>query len=260
MTAIEERIETERRFHDQQAASRFDSFVSGQAALRFDDATYLDHETWIRPAFALLGNLHGKRVLDYGCGHGMASVVMARRGATVTAFDLSPGYVNETRQRAAANCVSVTALVADGEKLPFPDASFDAIWGCAILHHLDLRVAAREIRRVLVPGGLGVFCEPWGGNPLLRFSRRFLPYPGKHRTPDERPLLGSDLPVLRETFPKLQWQGYQLLGMLRRVGLKSPLVDRTDGLLIRIVPGLQHWSRYVVVELRKNSSTPKACS
>jgi len=48
-----------------------------------------------------------------------------------------------------------------------------------ILHHLDLTVAARELRRVLRPGGVAVFCEPWGGNPLLNFARRRLPYAGK---------------------------------------------------------------------------------
>ena len=68
----------------------------------------------------------------------MAAVVMARAGATVTAFDLSPGYVAEARQRATANGVSVECVVADGENLPFPDATFDAVWGNAILHHLDL--------------------------------------------------------------------------------------------------------------------------
>ena len=51
----------------------------------------------------------------------------------------------------------------------------DAVWGNAILHHLDLAKAGRELRRVLAPGGVAVFCEPWGGNPLLAFARRALP-------------------------------------------------------------------------------------
>src|SRR5437764_6595960 len=144
-----ERIVNERIFHDRQARERADAGV----ALRFTDADYLDHETWIRPAFAELGDVRGKRVLDYGCGHGMASVVLARAGARVTAFDLSPGYVAEARERAKANGVTVRCTVADGEELPFDDASFDAVWGCAVLHHLDLTRAARELCRVLAPGG-----------------------------------------------------------------------------------------------------------
>src|SRR5438874_4612936 len=156
-----DRRTTEQEFHDRQAADRAGSFRAGRADLRFNDADYLDHETWVRPAFAKLGDLRGKRVLDYGCGHGMAAVVLARAGAAVTAFDLSPGYVTEAREGATANGVTVECVVADGEDLPFPDGTFDAVWGSAILHHLDLSRAGRELSRVLKPGGVAVFCEPW---------------------------------------------------------------------------------------------------
>src|SRR5437868_1415616 len=67
------------------------------------------------------------------------------------------------------------------------------------------------------PGGVAVFCEPWGGNPLLEWARRRLPYPGKHHTRDERPLRKADLAPLRAAFPSLEVEGYQLLGMARRV-------------------------------------------
>src|SRR5436309_5589459 len=129
-----DRHTSELLFHDRQAAERADSFRTGAAELRFDADAYLDHETWVRPAFAALGELRGRRALDYGCGHGMAAVAMARAGAAVTAFDLSPGYVAEARGRAFANGVSVECVTADGEQLPFADASFDAVWGNAILH------------------------------------------------------------------------------------------------------------------------------
>src|SRR5207248_6279307 len=143
-------------------------------------------------------DVRGQRVLDYGCGHGMAAVVLARRGARVTAFDLSPGYLEEAAARARANGVVVLPVQADGERLPFADGAFDRVWGNAVLHHLDLRTAAREVFRVLRPGGFAVFCEPWGDNPLLNLARRHLPYPGKERTPDERPLCSRDARILRK--------------------------------------------------------------
>src|SRR5260221_13280483 len=105
---------SEQVFHDRQAAERAEAFRAARSDLRFDDASYLDHETWVRPAFAKLGELQGKRVLDYGCGHGMAAVVLARAGAIVTAFDLSPGYINEARDRARINHVAVECLVPAG--------------------------------------------------------------------------------------------------------------------------------------------------
>jgi SAM-dependent methyltransferase len=248
-----DRLQAEQLFHDRQAAERADSFRAGSADLRFDTDTYLDHETWVRPAFAALGDLRGAVALDYGCGHGMAAVAMARAGARVTAFDLSPGYVNETRARAAANGVSVECVTADGEHLPFADATFDAIWGNAILHHLDLAKAGLELRRVLKPGGVAVFCEPWGGNPLLNFARRMLPYSGKDRTPDEQPLVRRDLRPLRAIFPQVEVRGFQLLGMVRRVWHNPrvlKVLDAADTRLLRAVPALRNWCRYVVIVLR----------
>jgi SAM-dependent methyltransferase len=253
MTTAQDRRASEQLFHDRQAAGRADSFRAGTADLRFDTDCYLGHETWMRPAFAALGDLRGKAALDYGCGHGMAAVAMARAGAGVTAFDLSPGYVGEARERAAANGVSVECLAADGEELPFADASFDAVWGNAILHHLDLAKAGRELKRVLKPGGVAVFCEPWGGNPFLGFARRALPYPGKHRTPDEQPLTRRDLRPLYELFPSVDVRGFQLLGMVRRVWRNPRLLrtlDAADARLLRAVPALGNWCRYVVIVLR----------
>ncbi len=249
MIATERRI-AEQVFHDRQAAAR----AAARIDLRFDDADYLDHETWVRPAFERLGSLAGKCVLDYGCGHGMAAVTLARAGANVTAFDLSPGYVAEARERARANRVSVHSTTADGEALPFANESFDAVWGNAILHHLDLERAGRELHRVMRPGGVAVFCEPWGGNPALAFARRFLPYAGKERTADERPLNRHDLEPLRGIFPQVDVEGFQLLGMIRRAwslrGRRS-MLDAADRAVLRMIPLLSNWCRYVVIELRK---------
>ena len=48
-----------------------------------------------------LGDLRGKRVIEYGCGLGKLTVLLARSGAQVTAFDLSEGSVEVARKRAA---------------------------------------------------------------------------------------------------------------------------------------------------------------
>src|SRR5205823_12025518 len=118
-----DRLGSEQLFHDRQALRRADTFGRDPNRLHVDDA-WLDHETWIRPAFAALGDVAGLRVLDYGCGHGMASVVLARRGAKVTAFDLPPGYLTEARARAAVNGVTVRLVCAARHRLPFAAASF----------------------------------------------------------------------------------------------------------------------------------------
>jgi ubiquinone/menaquinone biosynthesis C-methylase UbiE len=253
-TTLAQRHEAEQRFHDDQAAGRAETFLHDPARWHFHDDEFLDHESWVRSAFAHFGELRGKTALDYGCGHGMAAVVLARAGAAVRAFDLSPRYVEEAQQRASANGVSVEFTTADAEHLPYEACSFDAIWGNAILHHLDLHLAGAELHRVLKPGGVAVFCEPWGGNPVLEFARRHLPYPGKHRTADEAPLRAEHLTSLRQNFPDLQFQPQQLLGMVRRVlpwrWLQRPLV-KLDAALFRTVTPLCQWCRYAVIVLRK---------
>src|SRR5947207_8897584 len=98
MTATE-RLESERHFHDGQAQRRADTFRRDRRRLCFTDSHYLNHETWVRSAWAQLAPLAGKSVLDYGCGHGMAAVVLARHGAKVTAFDLSADYVAESGEQ-----------------------------------------------------------------------------------------------------------------------------------------------------------------
>lgn len=244
-----QRLTSERRFHDRQADRRR-AYFSGLDSLRFSDDDYLDHETWIRPALRKLDLKAELPVLDLGCGHGMAAVVLARRGADVTALDLSGGYLAEARQRAEANAVRVRFVQADGHRLPFADASFARIWGNAVLHHLDVAIAARELRRVLKPGGRAVFCEPWGENPLLAWARRQFSYAGKERTADEMPLRRCDLTALRRVFPGLEIEGFQLLGMARRVLPSGRLVrslEWADEHLLRTIPGLQYFCRYLVV-------------
>src|SRR5438128_12113365 len=116
---VQERVIHERAFHDRQAGERAAFHRRNPGRLIVRENQYLDHEPWLRPALATFGDLRGRRVLDYGCGHGMAAVVMSKRGASVAAFDLSSGYVSEARVRALVNEVAVDFVQANGGYLPF---------------------------------------------------------------------------------------------------------------------------------------------
>jgi SAM-dependent methyltransferase len=149
--------------------------------------------------------------------------------------------------------VRVQAVIADGHRLPFADGVFDAVWGVAILHHLELDRAGGEIQRVLKPEGVAVFCEPWGGNPALTFARKWLPYRGKERTRDEAPLSRRALDVFEKQFNSCRREHVQLLGMIRRAWAGFPLLsqlDRLDSHLLKRFPRLGQWSRYVVLTVR----------
>jgi SAM-dependent methyltransferase len=252
VTAATDRLASEQLFHDAQARQRANYFARAPQELLVNEVDYLNHASWIGPAMAQLGNVRGQRVLDLGCGHGMATVVLARRGANVTACDLSGAYLAEAALRARTNGVLIDCIQLNGDMLPFADQSFDRVWGNAILHHLDIAAAGREIRRILAPAGRAVLCEPWGGNPLLRAARRWLPYPGKHRTPDERPLQQQDIHILRSIFQRVDMRGFQLIAMLHRLIPRSGRVsclERVDRRLLTSFPSLEHFCRYIVLTL-----------
>ena len=74
-----------------------------------------------------LDDVNGKDVLDIGCGPGFFAVELARRGARVTAVDISPEMLQKTRQRAQAAGVDVQVLQADCQALDFGEGCFDLI-------------------------------------------------------------------------------------------------------------------------------------
>ena len=94
------------------------------------------------------------RVLDVGAGTGNASIEAARRGASVTASDLTPELLDAGRRRAEAEGLDLEWVEADAENLPFEDESFDVVMSSIGVmfapHHHD---AADELVRVCRAGG-----------------------------------------------------------------------------------------------------------
>ena len=81
---------------------------------------------------------------------------------SAVASDISPGMLRALSASADELGLAVETVACDAASLPFEDASFDLVFGHAVLHHLpDLEGAFREFRRVLRPGGVVAFCgEP----------------------------------------------------------------------------------------------------
>jgi ubiquinone/menaquinone biosynthesis C-methylase UbiE len=92
----------------------------------------------------------GARVLDLGAGTGAVTGEALDRGAQVTAIDAAPAMIARLRREHPR----AEAAVMDAHHLDFPDASFDVAIASFVVHLLDdPEAAAREVRRVLVPGG-----------------------------------------------------------------------------------------------------------
>lgn len=95
------------------------------------------------------------RVLDVATGAGHTAATIAPNVEHVTASDLSPEMIEQTKKLFASKGLSNTdAVVVDVEALEFPDNTFDAVTCRIAPHHfLDIQKAVDEIARVLKPGG-----------------------------------------------------------------------------------------------------------
>jgi tocopherol O-methyltransferase len=120
------------------------------------------------------------RVLDLGCGIGGSALYFAEKyGSRVEGITLSPVQARRAGERAAARGLAGRAsfAVADGQRLPFADASFDLVWALESAEHIpDRKRLVSECARVLRPGGalvVATWCRR-GQPPPSRRGRTLL--------------------------------------------------------------------------------------
>jgi 2-polyprenyl-6-hydroxyphenyl methylase / 3-demethylubiquinone-9 3-methyltransferase len=115
--------------------------------------------SYLRDAVAAHGlDPHGATALDVGCGGGLLAEEVARLGFRVTGVDPSGPSLAAAREHAKAGGLDIEYLEGVGEALPVADATFDLVYCCDVLEHVDdVPAVLREIRRALKPGGLFVY-------------------------------------------------------------------------------------------------------
>ena len=143
-------------------------------------AAYMGARTASRQATFMLPHLRvGMRLLDCGCGPGSITVDLAAAIAPGQAegIDIEASQIAAARAHAIERgLANVHFQVGTIYELPFPTGSFDAVYANTVIQHLrDPLRALREMRRVLVPGGIiGLRDDDWGtfllepSTPLLR--------------------------------------------------------------------------------------------
>jgi 2-polyprenyl-6-hydroxyphenyl methylase/3-demethylubiquinone-9 3-methyltransferase len=106
----------------------------------------------------IVGDWHGKSVLDLGCGGGFMAEASARQGAHVIGVDPSAPAIEAAKLHAKESGLSVDYRVGTGEQVPVADSAVDIVVCVDVLEHVrDLDAVIGEIRRVLKPGGLFLF-------------------------------------------------------------------------------------------------------
>jgi SAM-dependent methyltransferase len=106
----------------------------------------------------------GNRILDVGCGEGLAEVRIGRLHVSqlrLFGIDMVVERVMVGRRETAAHNQRVGFATADASRLPFRDQVFDSTFCVAVLQHIgNVDVAVREFARVTIPGGRVLAVEP----------------------------------------------------------------------------------------------------
>ncbi len=123
----------------------------------------------------------GQTVLDVGCGEGIFSLLAAKRGAIVTATDISYPNILAAQTLAAEHGERVQFVQSDAEALPFHDNSFDVVVSMHVLEHLahpahglgEIRRVTRDVAIISMPTCMNA--ASWallGGDNYWKISRR----------------------------------------------------------------------------------------
>jgi demethylmenaquinone methyltransferase / 2-methoxy-6-polyprenyl-1,4-benzoquinol methylase len=223
----------------------FDS-VAGNYDLMNDLMSGGAHRLWKEFTLSLT-NLHaGQRALDVAGGTGDLTTGMAKqvgRTGTVILSDINAAMLGEGRDRLLDDGIvgNVQVVLANAEKLPFADSSFDCVTiGFGLRNVTDKPAALREMRRVLKPGGQLLVLE--FSHPVVPFlkplydlySFRVLPLLGKFVAKDE-----ASYRYLAESI-RMHPDQETLLGMLRDAGLEDCRYHNLSGGIVAVHRGYRY--------------------
>src|SRR3989344_6168312 len=93
----------------------------------------------------LLGNIKGKKILDFGCGTGIYAKLLTKKGAIVKGFDLSPAMLKIAKEENP----KLNLILGSGYNIPFNE-KFDIVVASLVVHYLkDWDKMLKEVKRVL---------------------------------------------------------------------------------------------------------------
>lgn len=262
---------SEDAFHDEWAKSIDPNSIDPIA--QFEGPTSPEYKY----AVSLLKPVKGKKVLILGCGLGEEAVYLAKKGAIVYAVDISQQMLNFTKSLARRYKVQdkIHLFHTAAENVTFADNSFDFVFACNLLHHIQLKKGLKKIYRVLKKGGASVFLEPLAYNPVINIYRTMA---SEVRTDGEHPITLEDLKLIQNYFPQLRHKEFHLFTLLifvwfyvgegvhpnkerywkkiiydaKKYKKVFALLHTLDVLLLRLVPLLSKYCWVIVIKATKN--------
>ncbi|MGA2859426.1 MAG: class I SAM-dependent methyltransferase [Candidatus Sulfotelmatobacter sp.] len=187
--------------------------------------------------------LDGPCVLDFGCGAGENTVLLALRGADTVAIDLSPELIALAKKRCGLHCAKADLRVASCHETGLPDHSVDVVFGIAILHHLGLALSLKEAARLLKWDGFSIFQEPIRDSRLARVARHIFLPTAPDIYPFERPFEMRELFGARVKMKMNDVRKFRLPHILILGGHKWAV--RMDRWLLAHLP-VAHWASVMV--------------
>jgi ubiquinone/menaquinone biosynthesis C-methylase UbiE len=254
---LESRKRKESEFHDrmrdtaqiaQAGKDQYEEFFSNHRFYRTANLSREYFFNWVARYSA------GMTVLDFACGDGDVALRAAAAGARLAiGIDISAVSVQNARRAAAERGLTDRSffLRGDCESTGLPSDSVDIVICAGVLHHLDVRRAFPEIRRILAPGGRVIAFEALDYNPLIKLYRNRNAH---QRTEWEKAHILSlkELRLARQYFKIGEVRYFHMASI---VGVWLPgllsLLNGVDRIATR-VPGLQLMSWLFTFELLSN--------
>ncbi len=213
-------------------------------------------------AYALMGPLEGKTVVELGGGLGINAIILARKGARVIVVDLSLARLKFLLELSRQEGLDhrIVPICSAAEAVGLQRAIADCIYTKSVLIHTPLEESVGEIKRVLVPGGKGIFVEPLKYNPFARCYRAlFGPKIWKEITTyfDGKRLAQLTRPFARHSkkyfyllaFPAFFWQ--YVRRNVRTFYSILRVLNSIDYVLLSVLPFLKHLCWFCVIEVTK---------
>lgn len=206
--------------------------------------------------YALLSDidLKDKRVLVVGCGFGDDALRLAKLGAHVYAFDLSPDSLSIAKSLADREGLNISFEEMSAESLKYKSDFFDFTLARDILHHVDIPRAMSEIRRVSKPGATLIVNEIYSHSftDRIRHSslvetviypkmQKLIYGPGKpYITEDERKLTEQDIQAITKSLDTLVFKRYFNFLVTRIIPDRYEIFSKVDRILLIVLKPIGH--------------------